>query len=49
VRLTEQGRELVLATHRDIRQMEADLLGGLSADAQNDLRTALTTVLRRTT
>jgi DNA-binding MarR family transcriptional regulator len=46
VRLTEEGRQLVLATRRDIRQMEADLLGGLSADAQNELRDALTAVLR---
>ncbi|OQQ13156.1 hypothetical protein B0675_36600 [Streptomyces sp. M41(2017)] len=47
VRLTEEGRDLVLATRHDIRQMEADLLGGLSADAQNDLRNALAAVLRR--
>lgn len=46
VRLTEEGRQLVLATRRDIRQMEADLLGGLSADAQNELRDALAAVLR---
>ncbi|SDM70372.1 MarR family winged helix-turn-helix transcriptional regulator [Actinacidiphila guanduensis] len=47
VRLTAEGRDLVLATHRDIRQMETDLLGGLSAEAQNELRNALATVLRR--
>ncbi|MBM9503071.1 MarR family winged helix-turn-helix transcriptional regulator [Actinacidiphila acididurans] len=49
VRLTDEGRELVLAARRDIRQMEADLLGGLSVDAQNDLRNALAVVLRRNT
>lgn len=46
VRLTEEGRQLVLATRRDIRQMEADLLGGLSTDAQNELHDALAAVLR---
>ncbi|MGR3875576.1 MarR family winged helix-turn-helix transcriptional regulator [Streptomyces graminifolii] len=48
VRLTGSGRELVRLTRGDIRAMEADLLGGLTCDAQNDLRAALTAVLRRT-
>ncbi|MFE1852123.1 hypothetical protein [Streptomyces sp. NPDC059489] len=47
MRLTDEGRELVLAARRDVRQMEANLLGGLSPDAQNDLRDTLAAVLRR--
>ncbi|MFJ9351195.1 MarR family winged helix-turn-helix transcriptional regulator [Streptomyces sp. NPDC101237] len=47
VRLTAGGRELVRNVRRDIRAMEADLLGGLTPGAQNDLRASLAAVLRR--
>lgn len=47
VALTDDGRRLVRAARQDIRQMEADLLAGLPADAQDQLRAALTAVLAR--
>lgn len=47
VKLTRRGRELVHDIRRDVRRMEADLLGGLTAGAQDDLRAYLGAVLRR--
>lgn len=47
VRLTDEGREVVRATQRDIRAMEADLLSGLSVEEQNNLRASLAAVLQR--
>jgi DNA-binding MarR family transcriptional regulator len=47
VRLTEGGSRLVRGARRDIRRMEDDLLGGLSAREQLDLRGSLAAILTR--
>lgn len=47
VRLTDKGDALVRAVRLDIRRMEAELLDGLSHDAQVELRMSLAAVLNR--
>jgi DNA-binding MarR family transcriptional regulator len=47
VRLTDEGLDVVRATRRDIRAMEAELLGVLSIGEQKDLRNSLAAVLQQ--
>jgi DNA-binding MarR family transcriptional regulator len=46
VRLTDEGRDLVLAIRHDVSRMEADLLGVLPVEGRDELRRALELVLR---